>query len=54
MIEKNEQLKYQDLFSENRQKQLVVAVILQNRFIKRRNMIQNMDRGEPFSVFSSA
>ena len=54
MIEKNEQPKYQDLFSENSQKQLVVAVILQNRFMKRRNMIQNMDRGEPLSVFSSA
>ena len=54
MIEKEQQPEYQDLFSESSQKQSMVALILQDRFLKRRNMIQNMDRGEPINVFSSA
>ena len=59
-IEKNSlisakyQPKYQDLFSQDSEKQIKIALILQERLSRRKILIQKMDRGEPLCVFSSA
>ena len=52
LLEKD-QPKYSDLFSENGEKQAKIALILQEKLEKRKIILQEMDRGEPLSVFSS-
>ena len=54
LILKKYQPKYQDLFDQNSDKQIKVAVILQERLSKRRILIQKIDRVEPLCVFSNA
>ena len=52
VVLEQEQPEYQNLFSEDIEKQSKIATILQERYKKRKEIIQKMDRGEPHSVFS--